>query len=128
MNKSKTLSSEEIQVLEQEAMEACELIEKTYKWFGVNQERVEVFRNENGFEELSYSGVWFCHYPDHHYSVNCKPEYVFRFFRDEYLISNGYADEYENGKLTDEGSRARVASYFRRFIQLTRERYESIQK
>ena len=123
MNNTNILSSEKLLSLDQEAREACELIEKTYKSFGINQERIEVYRDEIGYEELSYYGVWYAHYPNNNYSLKCLPEFVFKVFRDEYLVKNGYTPEYSHNKLTEEGEKARVCTYFRRFLNITRERF-----
>ena len=117
----------ELQSLEKEAKEAAELIQKTYKCFGINQERIEVFRNEDGYEELSYFGVWYAHYPNENYSLKCTPEYIYKVYKAESLVRNGIAKEYDDGKLTDEGHRVRVYAYFKKFLQRTRERFDNMQ-
>lgn len=100
-----------------EAKEASELIYNSFKnAFGIGVDEIEVWGDSYNHEYLTHSGVWQARYLHQTYDVECTPEGIFKYYRAEYLIQNGYAQESENSRYTEEGELNQVVPYFRAFV------------
>lgn len=117
--KINTLTADEVLVVNglqkvaEEAKKASELIHKTYRCFGIGEEKIEVWSDEYNAEYLTYDGVWQARYLHQTYDVKCTPDGIFEYFKSEYLVSEGYADDYENEE------KAHICKYFRTFLKKT---------
>ena len=100
-----------------EAKAAAELIHDHFRnAFGIGVDKIEVWGDSYNHEYLTHSGVWQARYLHQTYDVECTPDGIFRYYRAEYLIQNGYAKETEESRYTEEGELNQVVRYFRSFI------------
>lgn len=125
MNKIMSLNADEIlianglQSVAKEAKEHAELISRTYHCFGIGEDKIEVWHDQerNNFEYLTHSGVWQARYLHQSYDVNVDAESIFDYYRAEWLVENGYAKEYEGCYMTDYGKKKQICKYFRSFVR-----------
>ena len=104
-----------------EAKAAYMLIQKAYsKAFGIGQDRIEVWSDGVNYEYLTHAGVWEAHYLYQNYAVECSLEEIFKYYRAAYLIDKGFAKEFEEGSITEEGELAQVCRYFKGFVNKTK--------
>ena len=132
MNKIMSLNADEILIINglqdvaKEAKEAAELIRKTYV-FHIGEDIIEVRhdRDMNNFEYLTHDGVWQARYLHQSYDIKCSEDEIFKYFRAEYLVENGFAPELSGSYYTEEGEMKSICRYFRSFLNRTREIYEN---
>ncbi len=115
-----------------EAKDASDIIIKAFeKAFGINEDKIMVWsdRDDYNHEYLTHDGIWQARYLHQTYDVKCTPDEIFKYFRAEYLIRNGYAQRIsKNGCLTEEGKLEEVVRYFRSFVSKTQHKLEEEQK
>lgn len=104
------------------AKEASKLIRDTYQ-FPMGKDKIELWSDEHNAEYLTKDGVWQARYLHQEYDVDCSENSIFKYLRAEYLVSHGFCKEHEGCYVTEEGKMARIAGYFRVFINKTRELY-----
>ena len=101
-----------------EAKEHSELIHKAYNnAFGIGVEKVEVWSDGNNYEYLTHEGIWQARYIHQSYDVRVDSDTIFDFYRAEWLIANGYVEEYDGNYLTEDGNKKQICGYFRAFVQ-----------
>lgn len=105
------------------AKEAAKLIRDTYQ-FPMGEDKIELWNDGYNAEYITHSGVWQARYLNQQYDVSCSENSIFEYLKAEYLVSHGFCKEYEGCYATDEGEMARIAAYFRSFINKTRQLYE----
>ena len=109
----------------QEAKDAAEAIHTAYAHsFGIGEDSIEVWhdRDNNNFEYLTHDGIWQARYLHQTYDVKCTADEIFKYFRAEYMIQNGFAKEFEGCYMTEEGQLKQIAGYFKSFIRKVQQR------
>lgn len=101
-----------------EAKEAAKLICDTYQ-FPMREDKITVWSDEHNAEYLTHNGVWQARYLHQQYDVDCSEDSIFKYFKAEYLVSNGFCKEYNGCYTTEEGDMAKIAGYFRVFVANT---------
>lgn len=111
-----------------EAKEAAELVRKTYRCFGIGEEKIEIWHDSerNNFEYLTYTGVWQARYQNYACEVECSEDEIFKCFKAEYLLENGFVRECDIGFSAEERELKRTCEYFRKFLENTRAKYEQL--
>ncbi len=110
-----------------EAKEASQMIYQAYQnAFGIGKDKVEVWSDDCNAEYLTHDGVWQARYLHQTYDVKCSPDEIYQYFRAEYLIKNGYAEEVASGGyLTEEGKLKQIAGYFHSFVRRAQKKLEA---
>ena len=106
-----------------EAKEDSEIIHKAYNnTFGIGVEKVEVWSDGNNYEYLTHEGIWQARYIHQSYDVKVEANFIFDYYKSEWLIANGYVEEYDGNYLTDHGNKKQICMYFRAFVQRVKEK------
>ena len=109
----------ELQKLAVEAKEAAKLIRETYRYFGIGEEKITVWKDYHNTEYLTYTGVWQARYLHQTYDVECSAEGIFECFKAEFLANYFKNEEFENQEITE---KAMICRYFRNFLRTTQEK------
>lgn len=127
MEKIKKLTADEIIIVNglvdvaKEAKEAAKLIPCVYT-FPMNKSKIRIWGDECNEEYITHDGVWQARYLHQKYDVKCTEDEIFDYFKAEYLVSNGFANECsDNGCYTTEGEKAHICRYFRAFLERTKD-------
>ena len=117
----------ELVLVAKEAKEVSQMIHQAYKnAFDIGEDKVKVWSDDCNAEYLTHEGVWQARYLYQTYDIKCSPDEIYPYFRAEYLIQNGYAEEYtSNGAITEEGRLKQIAGYFRSFVRRAQEKPEA---
>lgn len=101
-----------------EAKTAAKIIQNAFQnSFGIGVDKIEVWHDDYNAEYLTHDGVWQARYLHQTYDVKCTAEEIFKFFRADYLISNGYEKEFNGNYRTEAGEKKEVCGYFRCFVK-----------
>jgi hypothetical protein len=84
--------------------------------FKIGEDKIEVWSDAYNHEYITYDGVWQARYLHQTYDVECSVEGIFNLFRAEYLISKGFASEYEGDGFSEAGELNYICRYFRTFV------------
>lgn len=125
MEKITSLNADEILIVNglkdvaAEAKEHAELIAKAYHSFGIGEDKIEVWHDKdwNNFEYLTHDGVWQARYLYQTYDVKVDADSIFELYRAEWLVENGYAEEYEDSNFTEYSEKKLICGYFRSFVK-----------
>ena len=107
-----------LQTVAEEAKKHAELIRKNFHNFGIGEDKIEVWhdRDYNNFEYLTHSGIWQARYLHQTYDVSVDADSIFDYYRAEWLVKNGYAEESEGCLTTEYGEKKMICDYFRSFV------------
>lgn len=113
-------------VVAREAKAVAEKIRDKFT-FKIGEDRIEVWADEYNHEYITHDGVWQARYLHHdEYDVMCSAEEIYKLFRAEYLIKNGFCESYdEGGNMTKEAEWMNICQYFRMFLTRTFESHSS---
>lgn len=123
MNKIMGLNADEILIINglesvaKEAKEHVALVHKTYNCFGIGKDTIELWHDSYNAEYLTHDGIWQARYLHQQYDVKVDVDTVFNYYRAEWLVNNGYVNEYDGCYLTDYGKMKLVCSHFRSFVR-----------
>ena len=123
MEKINNLTADEVlivnglQAVAKEAKEHVALIHKTYNCFGIGKDTIELWHDSYNAEYLTHDGIWQARYLHQQYDVKVDVATVFDYYRAEWLVNNGYVDEYNASYLTDYGKKKFICGYFRSFVR-----------
>ena len=109
------------------AKKDAEIIRKAYaNSFGIGEDKIEVWRDRdcNNYEYLTHSGVWQARYLHQSYDVRCTEDEIFRYYRAEYLIENGFEKETNGNCYTEAGELKFIVRYFHSFVRLAQKKLE----
>ena len=125
MEKINSLSREEIivvnglQKIAEEAEVAAELIRNTYRCFGIGEDKIKVRYDKYNTEYLTHDGIWQQRsLGSQTYDVPCTPEGIYQYFKAEYMVENGLADDNETMEMNE------ICKCFRGFLIWTEKKAE----
>jgi len=126
MDKIMSLNADEILIINglqpvaKEAKEHCNLIHQTFHNFEIGENCTVDYHDSEGnnFEYLAHDGVWQARYSHQSYDVKVDADTIFDYYRAEWLIENGFAEEFKSDCcLTEYGKKKEVCKYFRSFVK-----------
>lgn len=108
----------ELYTLAKQAEEAEKQIKAKYL-FRVGEDKIEVWHCDYNTEYLTHDGIWQARYLHQSYDVECTAETIFEYMKANYMVKQGYAEEYSVNNYTEEGEKALIFRYFNNFIERT---------
>lgn len=113
--------------LAKKAKEASAMVCEAYS-FKVGEERIVVWEDGHNAEYLTRGGTWQMRYLNQSEDVRCNVEGIFDMFKADFLVEAGIVDRYSNDLMTtfeiDIQQKARIAGYFKVFLENTKRRLE----
>lgn len=108
--------------LAEQAKEAEKQIKETYL-FHIGEDKIELWHDDYNHEYLTRDGVWQARFLHQTYDVECTAETIFEYMKAEYFIQNGFTEQYEGNRYTEDGEKAFIFRYFKSFLKRTEEKY-----
>lgn len=117
--------------LAKQAKEAAAMICEAYP-FNMGEERIAVWQDDCNAEYLTRGGTWQMRYLHDEADVECDVEGIFNMLKVDFLVEAGIVNRYSNDLMTtfeiDVQQKARIAGYFKAFLEITKNMLEASHK